>query len=64
MIYAMPLRQIGAPHNHYIGGKAFALSVMAREGMAVPDCLCVTSNACKEYIVVTGIGARIGLELK
>ena len=46
-----------------MGGKEFALAVMARGGLRVPPALCITPEAYQEFVAVTGIRETILLEL-
>jgi pyruvate,water dikinase len=45
-----------------VGGKAFALSRMARSGMNVPPGLCVTTDAYNDFVSSTGLQGRICME--
>jgi phosphohistidine swiveling domain-containing protein len=45
-----------------VGGKAFALSRMARTGMNVPPGLCVTTEAYNDFVSSTGLQGRICME--
>lgn len=46
-----------------VGGKGYALSRMARQGLPVPGALLVTVEAYRRYIDHTGIGEAIALEI-
>ncbi len=46
-----------------IGGKSFALSVLAKQGMNVPLGICITTEAYSEYVRVTGLRFKIFREL-
>lgn len=46
-----------------VGGKGFALAVMARVGLRVPTALCITPEAYLEFVTATGIRETILLEL-
>jgi pyruvate,water dikinase len=45
-----------------VGGKAFALSRMARSGMNVPPGLCVTTEAYNDFASSTGLHGKIRME--
>ena len=46
-----------------IGGKAFALSVLARTGFQVPDALCVSTRAYELFVQENDLSRRIALEM-
>ncbi|MGD9053243.1 MAG: PEP/pyruvate-binding domain-containing protein, partial [Desulfobacterales bacterium] len=46
-----------------VGGKGYALALLARGGFAVPKTLCVTCEAYQAYVSQTGLRERILLEL-
>ncbi len=46
-----------------MGGKGFALAMMAQNRMNVPDAVCVGEEAYREYVASTGLRERILLEL-
>ncbi len=46
-----------------IGGKGFALAVMARRGIAVPSALCIDLGVYRQFLSATGIDSRILFEL-
>ncbi len=45
-----------------VGGKAFALATMVRNGMNVPPGLCVTTEAYNDFVSSTGLQGRICME--
>ncbi|GBC63433.1 hypothetical protein DENIS_4427 [Desulfonema ishimotonii] len=47
-----------------VGGKNFALALMARSGMRVPRARCISTGAYAAYVDETGIRQQIALELK
>jgi pyruvate,water dikinase len=49
-------------HRAVVGGKAFALSEMARSGMNVPPGLCVTTEAYNDFVSSTGLQGKICME--
>jgi pyruvate,water dikinase len=46
-----------------VGGKGYALALLAKGGFAVSKTLCVTSETYQEYVSRTGLSERILLEL-
>jgi pyruvate,water dikinase len=46
-----------------VGGKGYALALLAKEGFAVSKTLCVTCETYQEYVLRTGLRERILLEL-
>jgi len=63
MRWVIPLHEIGDSDRRKVGGKCYALSVMSRSELNVPDTVCVTTDAYDEYIASTGLRERILLEL-
>ena len=55
--------EIGQRHLRKVGGKAFALSRLLKNGITIPDTLCVTGDAYQLYVSQTGLRERISLEL-
>ncbi|KPK88363.1 MAG: hypothetical protein AMJ94_15350, partial [Deltaproteobacteria bacterium SM23_61] len=60
---ALSLPEIKAEDRSRVGGKGFALAVMARGGLRVPPALCIPPEAYLEFITATGIRETILLEL-
>ena len=56
-------KEIHADDRQRVGGKAYALWQLANGGFDIPDTLCVTSDAYREFISKTGLRERILLEL-
>jgi hypothetical protein len=46
-----------------VGGKGLSLNLLPREGFAIPETYCLTSNAYKEFISENNLDSRIQLEL-
>ena len=46
-----------------VGGKGYALALLAQSGFRVPKTFCVTSDTYHEYVAQTGLRERILLEL-
>ncbi|MFC1579479.1 PEP/pyruvate-binding domain-containing protein [Thermodesulfobacteriota bacterium] len=59
----LPLEKVTDQDRPRVGGKAFALARMAREGIRVPRSLCVGTEAYRQYARETGLEERILLEL-
>jgi phosphohistidine swiveling domain-containing protein len=55
--------EIKPDHRKRIGPKAYALSVMAREGFKIPDTLFLTVDAYNSFVNAGGLRERILLEL-
>ena len=62
MELALTLEQIHSENRESVGGKSFALAVMVKNGMKVPEALCLTVDAYHRYLETTGLGARILME--
>ena len=60
---AIPLAAVGNGDRHLVGGKCFALSLLLREGIAVPATVCVPTETYEEYLTAGGLRERIQLEL-
>jgi phosphohistidine swiveling domain-containing protein len=60
IVYA---ENINHADRNQVGGKGYALALLAKGGFAVPDTLCVTSETYQEYVWRTGLRERILLEL-
>lgn len=63
MSYTFALDQVRPEDRDVIGGKGYALSVMARAGLPIPEALVVTVDAYRDYLARTGIGEVIALEI-
>jgi pyruvate,water dikinase len=57
------LEKIREEDRERFGGKAFSLAMMARRCMNVPDALCVSTEAYRDYVALTGLRERILFEL-
>jgi len=60
---ALSLQEIKTEDRPRVGGKGFALAVMARGGLQIPPALCITPEAYLEFVAATGIRETILLEL-
>ena len=63
MTYTIALDQVQPEDRDRIGGKGYALSVMAGKGLRIPNAMIITVAAYKEYLARTGIGESIALEI-
>jgi phosphoenolpyruvate synthase/pyruvate phosphate dikinase len=45
-----------------IGGKGFALATMYKEGMQVPEAICISTEAYQEYVSSTGLQDHLHME--
>ena len=55
--------EIRPDHRNRIGGKAYTLSLMAREGFKIPETLFLTVDAYNAFVNGAGLRERILLEL-
>ena len=62
MELVLTLEQIGTDNRESVGGKSFALATMVKNGMKVPEALCLKVDAYHRYLETTGLGARILME--
>jgi len=62
MELVLTLEQIGSDNRESVGGKSFALATMVKNGMKVPEALCLRVEAYHRYLETTGLGARILME--
>jgi len=46
-----------------VGGKGYALTLLANNGFQIPETICISSDAYQEYVDRTGLRERIQLEL-
>lgn len=63
MNFVLPLDSISEKERPQVGGKGFALARVAKNGMAVPEALCITVEAYEQYVDKTGLRDQIFLEL-
>ena len=57
------LQEIEKKDRKRVGGKSFALAMMARQRLNVPDAICLSTEAYRSYVASTGLRERILLEL-
>ena len=60
---ALSLPEINPQDRPRVGGKGFALAVMARGGLRVPPALCIPPEGYLEFVAATGVRETILLEL-
>jgi rifampicin phosphotransferase len=60
---ALSLHEITQKDRSRIGGKGFALSMMQRRGMRVPEALCISTEAYQEYVSSTNLRDLMHMEL-
>jgi pyruvate,water dikinase len=63
MSLILPFERIADADRPRVGGKAHALSAMARAGAPVPAGVCVTVDAYRRHLKQSGLAGRIRLEL-
>ena len=63
MTFTLTLDQVEPRDRDRVGGKGYALSRMAREGLPIPGALLIDEEAYRHFIRRTGIGESIALEI-
>ena len=63
MNWILSAEEIQAGDRHRVGGKGYALSLLAKSGFKIPRTVCITSDTYQEYVRRTGLRERILLEL-
>lgn len=63
MTWIISTENIHQKDGRRVGGKGYALALLAKGGFAVPKMLCVTSETYQAYLSRTGLRERILLEL-
>ena len=63
MNWILSAEEIKSGDRHRVGGKGYALSLLAKNGFRIPRTVCITSDAYQEYVLRTGLRERILLEL-
>jgi pyruvate,water dikinase len=63
MKWIIPSGEVAMHHRRKVGGKAFALSRLLKDGTMVPDAVFITHEAYLAYLTRTGLRERISLEL-
>ena len=64
MKVTLSLQEVKNEDRDRVGGKGYALAAMSRSGIPVPEALCVTVGAYRDFVAATGIAARLHLELE
>ena len=63
MNIAISFEDVREEDRSRVGGKFHCLAGLAREGMVVPEAVCITVDAYRQYLASTRIGERIHFEL-
>ncbi len=63
MNWILSTEEIHSGDRHRVGGKGYALSLLAKSGFRIPGTVCITSDTYQEYVRRTGLRERILLEL-
>jgi rifampicin phosphotransferase len=63
MKLALSLPEITQKDRPRIGGKGFALAMMQKSGMHVPEAICISTEAYQEYVTSTGLRDQMHMEL-
>lgn len=63
MSYVIPLDAVRPEDKPLIGGKAFTLSLLTRQGMTVPQGAVITIEAYRAFVSTAGLVERIHMEL-
>ena len=59
----IPLAAIGEQDRRQVGGKAFALARLQAGGFRVPEAVCISTAAYREFIAAHGLETSIRMEL-
>ncbi|MFC1765685.1 PEP/pyruvate-binding domain-containing protein [Planctomycetota bacterium] len=59
----LPLHAVRSTHRHLVGGKAASLARLQRNRIAIPDGLCVTTQAYRRFLIETDLQPHIMMEL-
>jgi pyruvate,water dikinase len=63
MNWVISAKDIQHEDRQRVGGKGYALTLLAKNGFQVPETVCISSDAYQEYVDRTGLRERIQLEL-
>jgi len=63
MKWVISAKDIQQEDRQRVGGKGYALALLAKNGFQIPETICVSSDAYQEYVDRTGLRERIQLEL-
>ncbi|MBN2376015.1 MAG: hypothetical protein JXD22_06425, partial [Sedimentisphaerales bacterium] len=58
----LELDQINKHNQKLVGGKAYSLAKMARDGIAVPQGICISIDAYEQFVRTSGLRGRILME--
>ena len=59
----IPLNVIHEKERPLVGGKGYALSLMSRRGLRVPQTLCITTDAYHQFVQSSGLIGPLVMEL-
>jgi pyruvate,water dikinase len=62
MRFALTLHEVDKAHRLLVGGKAFALARMARNGISVPPAVCVSTEAYDQFVDSSHLRGKILME--
>jgi phosphohistidine swiveling domain-containing protein len=63
MKFVLSLDEITPKDRSRIGGKGFALAIMQKSGLRVPEAICIGTEAYQEYVTSTGLRDQMHMEL-
>jgi phosphohistidine swiveling domain-containing protein len=63
MSLILTLHQVNPQNRDLVGGKGYALALMAQAGLPVPDAVLIPIDAYRRYLASTGIAEAIALEI-
>ena len=63
MRWILSTGEISSQPRHKVGGKAKALSLLHKNGITIPETLCIPGEVYETYVDQTGLRERISLEL-
>ena len=63
MNWIIPVSEITVSDRSRTGGKGYALAQMHREGIRIPEGICISTEAYREYLISTDMKDRIRMEL-
>ncbi len=63
MSLILSAEEIQSGDRHRVGGKGYALALLAKNGFKIPKTVCITSDVYQDYVQRTGLRERILMEL-
>ncbi|UCF94511.1 MAG: hypothetical protein JSW39_10240, partial [Desulfobacterales bacterium] len=63
MKWVISAEDIGHEDRRRVGGKGYALALLAQNGFQIPETTCISSDVYQAYVDRTGLRERIQLEL-